>query len=723
MGGRRNTKAPLLRTSAQSSCAKERNRASQVRLRDGIAPQSTMTPAMQHAFDETGLLVSVSDAWLAELGYERTDVLGRPFANVLTPESRKYFVEEVLPEILSAGSRKNARLQMVRKCGAVMDALMSVAGADDPSQCGHVSLAVITDVTALLDTTRLLRESEARYRSLVEDQSDLVFLARSEGEILYANGACVSFFGRRAEDLIGMNLLDFVPESHRTGTIEHLRRVCATREKVEIANQIVTPDGERRWFAWTNRALVNSDGEISAIHSVGRDIQRHIDAERRLQASEARYRFLAENSTDMILLVGQDGKRLYASPASRRLLGYEPDETIALTLKDSIHPDDAPRVLPLLAAEAGDTLLTYRLRRKDGSYAWVETTGKTVDLANGERQRLIIVRDNEKRVAAQETLKASEARYRLLADNSSDVVMALDRDLVRTYVSPASLEMFGYAPEELVGARTGDAAHPDDAERLRENLRSLLDGRIDKHLGLNRRRHRDGHWIWTETSYRAVRDAAGGAVTGIVASVRDISARKAVEEQLADANARLAILSSRDGLTGLANRRSFDEAFAVEYRRAMREGRSIALVMIDVDRFKAFNDLYGHPAGDDCLRRVAEAIAGSLRRPADIAARYGGEEFAVVLPETDEAGALVIATRIRHAVLNLAIPHEGNEEGVVSISAGVAAVPARTSNDEADLLVRSADQALYRAKNGGRNAVMIASLARTAVEIAPSTAA
>ena len=520
-----------------------------------------------------------------------------------------------------------------------------------------------------------------------------------------------------------MNLLDFVPERHRPATLEHLRWVCATHGKIESANRIVTPDGGRRWFAWTNRALLDAQGRVSAIHTVGRDIQTRVEAERSLQESEARYRFLAENSTDMILLVGQDGTRLYASPASRTISGYEPHEMIALTLKESIHPDDAPRVLPILAAPPADTLLTYRSRRKDGSYIWVETTGKTVDLVSGERQRLIIVRDIDKRVAAEEQLKASEARYRLLADNSTDVVMAIDRNLVRTYVSPSSLEMFGYAPDELVGSLTAERAHPNDNERVCESLRSLLDGRTDKHTGLSRRRHREGHWIWTETSYRAVRDAATGEVTGIVASVRDISARKVVEEQLAEANAQLAILSSQDGLTGLANRRTFDEAFRREKRRAAREQCSLALIMIDVDCFKAYNDFYGHPAGDDCLRRVAEAIVASVRWPGDVAARYGGEEFAVVLPDTDETGALVIAARIRHAVLNLAIPHKGSENGVVTVSIGVAGAKPNALEDSGDLLLREADRALYLAKNGGRNAVVIASLTRAVGGLMPSTAA
>ena len=191
--------------------------------------------------------------------------------------------------------------------------------------------------------------------------------------------------------------------------------------------------------------------------------------------------------------------------------------------------------------------------------------------------------------------------------------------------------------------------------------------------------------------------------------MRDVTARKAVETQLAEANRRLQALAAQDPLTGLANRRMFEEALAKEYRRAKRGDQQIALIMIDVDRFKAFNDLYGHPAGDDCLKRIAEAFTRSLRRSGDVAARYGGEEFAVVLPATDEAGGLAIASRIRQAVLDLAIEHDGNETGMVTISAGVAAVHPTSLADVRDGLLREADRALYLAKENGRNTIALAS--------------
>jgi diguanylate cyclase (GGDEF)-like protein/PAS domain S-box-containing protein len=664
---------------------------------------------MLHSINEAGLLVSVSDAWLAKLGYVHEEVIGRRSTDFLTPESREHAIRDVLPKFFRTGRCDDVQYQMMKKDGDVIDVLMSGVLADDPSGHGRISLAVLTDITALLEAKRRLAESEARYRSLVEDQSELVSLATPDGELRYVNHAYAAFYGRQPEAMVGKSLLGFVPKEQRPAVAEHLQRLRQCSMSVAHQNQVILPGGEKRWVAWTNRILTDGEGRITFIHSVGRDIQAQVDAERRLQESEARYRFLAEHSTDLILLVGSDGKRLYASPACRRLLGCDSEETVALRLSDVIHPDDAPRILPVLAARPIDTVFTYRLRRKDGSYLWVETTGKTVELASGERQRLIIVRDIEQRMQAEQALKASEARYRLLADNGTDMVFQLDRDLVRRYVSPACREILGHEPEEMIGVKPANSAHPEDAARLGLAFDALLKGGADRLSIVYRIRHKDGRWIWVEAQLRTLRDAATNEPIGIIGALRDISLRKAIEDELADANRRLQALVGQDSLTGLANRRTFDEALAKEYGRAKRDACDVALIMIDVDHFKAFNDLYGHPAGDDCLRRIAKAISRTTRRPTDMAVRYGGEEFAVVLPATDEAGGMTIAQSIRQAVLQLAIEHKGNARGVVTISAGVAVSRPVASTQTHEALLHKADQALYQAKAEGRNAIVLAS--------------
>jgi diguanylate cyclase (GGDEF)-like protein len=185
-------------------------------------------------------------------------------------------------------------------------------------------------------------------------------------------------------------------------------------------------------------------------------------------------------------------------------------------------------------------------------------------------------------------------------------------------------------------------------------------------------------------------------------------AKEALEERARDltaANAQLERISRVDSLTGVHNRRSFDAAIEDEWRRAVRLGTPLSLMILDLDRFKEFNDLYGHPSGDECLRRVAHLLRDSLQRVSDLVARYGGEEFVVILPNTWLAGAADLAERIRAGVQGLAITHAAEaERGVVTVSLGIACmVP--TPGSESSTLIEAADAALYRAKREGRNRV------------------
>jgi diguanylate cyclase (GGDEF)-like protein len=166
-------------------------------------------------------------------------------------------------------------------------------------------------------------------------------------------------------------------------------------------------------------------------------------------------------------------------------------------------------------------------------------------------------------------------------------------------------------------------------------------------------------------------------------------------------------LSTLDGLTGIANRRRLDEFLAQEWLRGRRQQSPLSVCLMDIDFFKRFNNRYGHAAGDDCLRRVALALVGVGRRPADLVARYGGEEFVCVLPETDAAGAALLAEKLRDAVIALEIPHADSTAAEhVTISGGVAtAIP--TDESSAAQLLEAADQMLYQAKKTGRNRILM----------------
>lgn len=207
----------------------------------------------------------------------------------------------------------------------------------------------------------------------------------------------------------------------------------------------------------------------------------------------------------------------------------------------------------------------------------------------------------------------------------------------------------------------------------------------------------DGRWLHIRT--RSTLDG------GILAVLSDISARKMAEEALSQLNARLEVLAMTDGLTGLLNRRAFDQTLRDEYARCQRNEEPLSLLMIDVDLFKAFNDSYGHPAGDQCLRSISDCLAKTLKRAVDKSARYGGEELAVILPATSFEGAWHVAETLRKAVHALAIPHSHSKSKIVTVSIGVSSAKPAAEQVSVQELVGRADQALYDAKAAGRDCV------------------
>jgi diguanylate cyclase (GGDEF)-like protein len=233
-----------------------------------------------------------------------------------------------------------------------------------------------------------------------------------------------------------------------------------------------------------------------------------------------------------------------------------------------------------------------------------------------------------------------------------------------------------------------------------------------------RYRCRDGRWAWLEARAHLVRPT-DCPVTEFIGLLRDVTRQKEAELALEAAMAKLSLQATTDALTGIANRRRFDEVLAREWRRAMRVGDPLSLLLIDVDHFKAFNDRYGHQGGDECLCRIAETIAGVIRRPHDLVARSGGEEFVAVLPATAADGAGQIAEAARAAVAAMVIPQMAGTGAPVTISIGVAtAIPAGDATPAA--LIEAADAALYLAKRGGRNRIELAGRADVALPLAAS---
>jgi diguanylate cyclase (GGDEF)-like protein/PAS domain S-box-containing protein len=313
------------------------------------------------------------------------------------------------------------------------------------------------------------------------------------------------------------------------------------------------------------------------------------------------------------------------------------------------------------------------------------------------------------RLRAERALRASEIRFRLIAENGSDVVSLYSTEGRLVYISPSCERVLGFLPEEMPGMAPFATVHQQDLERLQRHFNQLLRGEPVPSIQV-RMMHKTGRVIWLEMMWRAVMDDTGQVVQLQVQS-RDITDSKQNERRLEDAqkklrqqqdmlqdvNSKLSELAAADSLTGLRNRRAFEERLEDETRRWRRNGSDVSLILLDVDHFKAFNDTYGHPRGDDVLRAVGAILRQSLRA-SDFAARYGGEEFAILLPLTDRAGALQVAEQLR-----IAIETATWEDRGITASIGVATLSAEISTSEE--LVDYADRALYRSKQAGRNCV------------------
>jgi diguanylate cyclase (GGDEF)-like protein/PAS domain S-box-containing protein len=295
----------------------------------------------------------------------------------------------------------------------------------------------------------------------------------------------------------------------------------------------------------------------------------------------------------------------------------------------------------------------------------------------------------------------NEAIYRLLLDHSRELIILSPFDEARRYVSAAVEEITGFTAEEYLALKPLQTFHPEDrciAERV---LTELRQGNL-RHEFRYRIRRKDESHRWVEAIVTGFRDPETLETEGYIATVRDVEAEMEREAQLAGENRVLSQVATEDDLTGIPNRRAFNRAIASEVSRHNRASREVSLMMVDVDSFKKYNDLYGHLAGDACLRTIAGALRQCVRREADLAARYGGEEFVVLMPATEAAGAKVVATQLLEAVRGLGIPHAGSGHKVVTVSIGVASWPAGVAFDPAALIER-ADKALYEAKGRGRN--------------------
>lgn len=461
-------------------------------------------------------------------------------------------------------------------------------------------------------------------------------------------------------------------------------------------------------------------------------------------------------------------RNVYVNGQASKLLGYTPQEILQMQTalySSLVYPEDVPQLAAHLhqffSLEEGRILeLEYRLQHRSGEWRWFRCRDQVFARTPEGRPKQIFgtAQDITEYKRAEEALRQQKERELLMATITQHIRQSLDLDQVlgttvtevRQFLQADRVTIVRFQPNTSSACATpatGDVMVESVAPNCRPMLGETLQNFCFDEFFLEAYKHRGIRPIadvgaadlpqtqldllaqFDVKAYLVVPLVQGEELWGLLMAhqcsprqwmqlevelLSNLAAQLAIAivqaelyEQLQEANQKLERLATLDELTQLANRRRFDQYLEIEWRRQAREQTPLSLILCDIDSFKSYNDTYGHPGGDDCLRQVAGAIASAVKRPSDLAARYGGEEFAVILPNTKIKGALQVAEQIRTQIAALRVPHAASAVSqYVTVSLGVASmVPA--SDSGAEILIAAADQALYQAKAQGRDRIQL----------------
>ena len=540
--------------------------------------------------------------------------------------------------------------------------------------------------------------SEERFRALTQNSSDVITLLGAQGTIRYQSPSAERILGYRPGEMVGGDVFDYVhPEDLGRVEIAFVEALKDPRRRPSVEYRFRHKDGSWRWLESVGANLIG-DPAVGGIVFNSRDITERRRAEERLREAEERYRTLVERIPAITYVQEADepNRTIYVSPQYEVILGYAPEED--LREPDHwikiMHPEDRERVLGEHARtnETGEPFcVEYRQFARDGRVVWIRDQATLVRDEEGRPLYWLgIQSDVTDQKRAERALRESEERFKNSFRDAAIGMALMATDGRWLQVNRALCRIVGYSEDELVGKTFQDITHRDDLEADLGQIRRMLAGEIEAFHVEKRYLHKEGSVVWTLLSVSLVHDEDGEPLYFVV-QIQDITERKALEQQLRHR-------AFHDHLTDLPNRYLFMDRLEQALRRTKRRrGRKVAVLFVDLDRFKVINDSLGHDVGDLLLVLVSERLRRCLR-PEDTSARFGGDEFVALLHEVGDPGeAIKVAARIADE-LRKPFVLEGREL-FVEASLGVALGDANTSSPEG--LLRDADAAMYRAKHEG----------------------
>jgi len=639
--------------------------------------------------DPEGILTYVNPSLLKMWGYDDdSEMLGKHITQFWQEKEKTRQIGRALRD----KGGWVGELVAARRDGSTFDVQLSASMATNALGKPVSIMGSFVDITERKRAEEALQESEEKWRSLAENVPNIIIVVHRDGTIQFVNR---TVSGITVEETLGRSVYEFIPPDYQDTVRKSIEQVFQTGKVGSYQVMGVGPDGRPSWYE-TQLGPIKHDGRVVAATLIATDITERKQAEQELASSEERLKILFEFAPDAYYLHDSQGTFLDGNKAAEELLGYKNDELIGKNMLEAkiLLPDQIPKVAASLARNAQGQPTgpdEYTLIRKDGSRIAVESRGFPVKI-RGQTLILGIARDTTTRRHAEEALRASESKYRTLLHNLPQRIFSKDKSSVYVSCNDNYARDLHIIPDEIAGKTDHDFYPQELADKYRADDKRIM--KSGKTEDLEERYIQDGQEVFVHTVKTPVRDGDGNVI-GILGIFWDITERKRAEEERERLHAELEVRAITDSLTGLYNHAHFFQRLEEEIKRSKRYGRGFAVVMMDVDNFKHYNDSRSHQAGDEALRLIADCIRTAIRR-SDIAFRYGGDEFAAILLHADSPRAQAIVNRINGCIAARLKEMDDPAAAWLGLSAGVACFP--EDGTTADDLVKVADAALYDAK-------------------------
>lgn len=656
--------------------------------------------------ERDGKIIEVNNIAFNVYGYTREELLSLKI-DALFSSGEMFLLEPHIHKAVGSAFYFEATHQ--RKDGSIFPVEMNIQVANIGEE--KLFLCIVLEINELTKAREALEKLSRQSELILSSTGEGILSLDLEGKINSVNPVAAKMLGYKIDELVNQpshaiwNHPGAEGRSYLQKKESPIYAVCQDGF-IHIADDEVfwRKNGTSFPVQYLSTPIRGQRNELIGVVVVFKDITDRKQAVEILKASEANCRTIFNAADDATFIYDiESGNILDVNQKMCEMYGYTLEEVRQLNINELCvgeSPCDKEHAVQFIekAVEGEPQIFEQLSKDKTGKLFWVEVNLKRIFI-NGYERLLAVIRDITERKKVEQTLNESKDFFEKVVNSANALIVGLDQYGKIVLFNDYCEEVTGWKREKAEGKHWITNFVPAwqwsqvglvSKSFIKDNDRKEYENSILTKTGEER------IITWSNTVWR---DAADN-ISLVIGTGIDITERKQAEKKLLR-------LSFLDGLTGIANRRYFDEYLEREMQRAVRDAKPLSLIMCDIDYFKAYNDTYGHHGGDDCLKKIAGALRSVLKRPGDFVARYGGEEFAIVLSNTDADGAVFVAEILWSRVEDLGIEHAGSLIGkYVTISLGVATMYPKAGSSS-ETLINASDQALYQAKQEGRNRVKL----------------